>query len=49
MEQPECDLIRQDLDRLLQILTNLISNSVKYSISGTIEIKAKCVENGFSN
>ena len=34
----------QDKERLEQVLANLISNAIKYSRKGTIEIRAKVVQ-----
>ena len=34
--------IYQDKQRLMQILANLVSNSIKYSQEGAVKIKARC-------
>ena len=36
--------VYMDQQRLQQVLSNLIQNSIKYSYEGVIFIKARCVE-----
>jgi len=41
--QPDLPLIMGDLDRLIQVMVNLFSNSVKFTDKGTITCRAKLV------
>ncbi len=42
--EPTALFVRTDHDRLIQVLLNLVSNAIKYSDSGDIEVTARAVD-----
>jgi signal transduction histidine kinase len=43
--EPDLPVIEADGIRIRQILLNLLSNAIKYTLQGTIQFTARCIEN----